>query len=156
MVGLSRCLRQTALTAEPKSAWALKQMASSEPPTPSSQKNALSVRCRKNLGSPTHTWKTNILSFYIEQLNMVWEEKYCNPLRNKFKMSRLKCFSPPPPPSHTTIYPINLRTFLTRPLRSHNQFFTNFLTGRFGWDGNHADLELILLASMARSSGKGI
>ena len=127
------------------------------PTPPPPKKNALSVRCRKKLRfTNTHMKNEYLIILYWTAWQLVWEEKYCNPLINNSSCLGLMGSPPPPPPSHTQIYPINLRTFRTRPLRSHNQFLTNFLTGRFGWDGNHADLELILLASMARSSGKGI
>ena len=74
---------------------------------PPQKKNALLVRCRENLGSATYTWKTNILSFYVKQFDMIWEENIVTLWETARYSTRLKCFSPLPP-SHTHTYPINL------------------------------------------------
>ena len=50
-------------------------MASSEPPPHPPKKMRSRLDAEKNLGSPTHTWKTSILSFYIEQLDSLYEKK---------------------------------------------------------------------------------
>ena len=91
------------------------------PPTPP-KKNALLVRCRKNLGSATQTHEKRMSYRFIWTVWYNMRGKNCNPLGNNSILNSAKVLlPPPPPPTHTHTRSIS-RTARTRLSRSHSQF----------------------------------
>ena len=112
----------------------------SQPPPHPPTKNALLVRCRKNLGSATHTHEERMSYRFIWTVwynthekrmsyRFIWTVWYnmrgknCNPLGNNSILNSAKVLLPPPPLPHTHTHTRSIsRTARTRLSRSHSQF----------------------------------